>query len=140
VTVAGELLLDTGALVATLHRNDRDHSRCVAVLEGFRGTLLTTEPVLTETMFLLARVPGGQDRCLEFFLRQGAVLVPQSKESLARCRELVARHHDLPMDFADATLVALAEDLGVKRVFTLDRRGFTVYRVGRRERFAIVPD
>jgi predicted nucleic acid-binding protein len=140
VTVAGELLLDTGALVATLHRDDRDHARCAAVLEGFRGALLTTEPVLTEAMFLLARVPGGQERCLEFFLRHGPILVPQSRESLARCKQLVARYHDLPMDFADATLVALAEDLGVRRVFTLDRRGFTVYRVGRRERFAIVPD
>jgi predicted nucleic acid-binding protein len=140
VIAGGELLLDTGALVATLHREDRDHASCAAFLEGLRGTLLTTEAVLTESMHLMARVPGGAQACLDFFLRQGATLVPQSRQSLARCRQLVTRYHDLPMDFADATLVALAEDLGVKRIFTLDRRGFAVYRLHRRERFTIVPD
>ncbi len=139
VTGAGELLLDTGALVALLHRDDRDHRRCLAVLEGFRGNLLTTEAVLTETMYLMGRVSGGPQACLDFFLRQGATLVPQSRESLARCKELMTRYHDVPMDFADATLVALAEDLGTKRVFTLDRRGFGVYRLGRRERFTVIP-
>ena len=61
MTAAGELLLDTGALVAALHRGDRDHARCVAALAGFRGTLLTTEAVLTESLYLMARVAGGQD-------------------------------------------------------------------------------
>lgn len=136
---AGELLLDTGALVATLHREDRDHARCAAVLEGFRGSLLTTEAVLTESMFLMARVAGGGQACLDFFLRQGAILVPQSRESLVCSKQLMAHYHDLPMDFADATLVSLAEEIGVKRVFTLDRRGFSVYRVGRRQGFTIVP-
>ena len=139
MTAAGELLLDTGALVAALHRGDRDHARCVAALAGFRGTLLTTEAVLTESLYLMARFAGGQEACLDFFLRQGATLIPQSLDSLARCKQLMGRYADLPMDFADATLVVLAEELGVKRVLTLDRRGFGVYRIGRRERFTIVP-
>ena len=136
---AGEVLLDTGPLVAVLHRGDRDHARCAAVLSGFHGTLLATEAVLAESLHLLARVAGGRQACLDFFLRRGATLVPQSLESLARCKQLMSRYADLPMDFADATLVALAEELAVKRVFTLDRRGFGVYRIGRRERFTIVP-
>ena len=140
MTVAVELLLDTGPLVAALNRGDRDHERCVTVLEGFRGILLTTEAVLTESMYLMARVSGGEQVCLDFFVRQGATIVPQSRESLVRCKQLMARYHDVPMDFADATLVALAEDLGSRRVFTLDRRGFGIYRVQRRERFTIVPD
>jgi predicted nucleic acid-binding protein len=139
--IAGtDLLLDTGALVAALHRDDRDHERCVAVLQEFRGNLVTTEAVLTESVFLLGRVRRGADVCLEFFVRGGAALVPQSRESLARCRDLMARYRDLPMDFADATLVALAEETGIERVFTLDRRDFTVYRLRNRRRFDIVPE
>jgi len=36
----------------------------------------------------------------------------------------MARYDDTPMDFADATLVALAEEFGGGHVLTLDRRGF----------------
>lgn len=54
-----------------------------------------------------------------------------------RLAELMGRYADLPMDYADATLVLVAERLRATRVFTRDRRDFGVYRVGRR-RFEIV--
>jgi hypothetical protein len=139
VTAAAELLLDTGPLVALLHRGDRAHERCADVLRGFRGTLIATEPVLTEALHLLRRFTGAAAACLEFFEQGGAILVPQTRDSLARCRELMARYADAPMDFADATLVALAEEMNLRHVFTLDRRGFGAYRVGIRGRFEIVP-
>ena len=68
----------------------------------------------------------------------GATLA-QTREALRRAGALMARYADVPMDFADATLVALAEEMDRNAVFTLDRRGFSAYRVGRRSRFAIVP-
>jgi predicted nucleic acid-binding protein len=139
VTAAAELILDTGPLVALLHSRDRDHARCAAVLESFRGTLFTTEPVLTECMYLLGKLAGGAAACLAFFERGGVVLVPQNRQSLTRCGELMQRYADVPMDFADATLVALAEETGVRRIFTLDRRGFQAFRPGGRGRFEIVP-
>ncbi|MFW6050404.1 MAG: hypothetical protein ACODAU_04475 [Myxococcota bacterium] len=43
------------------------------------------------------------------------------------------------MDSADATLVALAEDLDARAVFTLDRKDFKVYRIRGRRRFRLVP-
>ena len=97
------------------------------------------KPVLTESMYLLGRLAGGPAACLAFFERGGAVLVPQTRDSLGRCGELMSRYADVPMDFADATLVALAEETGVRRVFSLDRRGFGVFRIGARGRFEIVP-
>jgi predicted nucleic acid-binding protein len=139
VTAGAELLLDTGPLVALLHRGDRDHERCAVLLREFRGVLLTTEPVLTEAMYLLGRMRGGAAACLAFFDRRGAVLVPQTRDSLSRCAELMERYADVPMDFADATLVALAEETGIRRVFSLDRRGFAAYRPGGRGRFERVP-
>jgi hypothetical protein len=131
--------LDTGPLVAILSRDDRDHQRCSEAFETFRGILLTTEAVLTEGMHLLRRVPGGQQDCLEFFARGGAILVPMTRASLRRYQSLMAQYEDVPMDFADATLVALAEDAGIRVVFTLDRKGFQVYRIGKREAFRMLP-
>ena len=135
----GRLLLDTGPLVAILHRDDRQHQRCIDVFKAFRGVLLSTEAVLTEAIYLLTGVPGGQQACLEFFIRGAAVLVPATRKSLQRCQLLMARYENVPMDFADATLVALGEEAGIQEVFTLDRRGFETYRMGKRQTFRLRP-
>lgn len=131
-------LLDTGLLVAFLHRDDQAHESAVDALRSARATLLTTEAVVTETMHLLARTRGGTSACLEFFLRDGAHLVPSSRSSLARCRRLLETHDDLPADFADTTLVALAEETDTWTVFTLDRQ-FEAYRGPQGEHFQIRP-
>ena len=133
------MLLDTGPLVAILHREDRHHRRCLEIFEAFRGLLLSTEAVLTEAMHLLGRVPGGQQACLEFFVRGGATLVPATLASLRRCQSLMVQYADVPMDFADGSLVVLAEETGIRDIFTLDRKGFLVYRIGKQGTFRIIP-
>jgi hypothetical protein len=132
-------LLDTGVLVAYLHRDDQAHAKAVEALAAFRGTLLTTEPVLTESAYLMGRVPGGAEACLEFFIRGGAVLVPASRESLVRCKALRVRYANLDPDLADLTLVALAEEMKAYTIFTLDRRGFSAYRGERGKGFEVRP-
>ena len=138
--MAGErALLDTGALVAFLHKDDAHHAAVAAALRDYRGILLTSEAVLTESVYLLGRVAGGAEACLEFFLRGAAVLVPSSRSSLARCKALMRKYADLPADFADATLVALAEEMRTFIIYTLDRRGFSAYRGEGGEGFEIRP-
>lgn len=138
--MAGELILDTGALVSLLDRSQPQHQRCAEFFSGWRQPVVSTEAVLTEATYLLGRVPGGAASCLEFFLRGGAMLVPSSQSSLLRCQELLRKYHDLPMDFADATLVTLAEELDTPRIFTTDRRDFSVYRFGSNKPFQILPE
>jgi uncharacterized protein len=136
----GELLLDTGGLVSLLDRSQRLHGACMDVFDGWTAPVVSTEAVLTEATHLLGRVPGGGRACLDFFLSGAAILVPTTLASLRRCRALLEKYADLPMDFADATLVVLAEELGTNLVFTTDRRDFTVYRIGRRRRFQVLPN
>lgn len=137
--MAGPLVVDTGAFVALVDRSEKRHEACVAVLERWRGDIVTTEPVLTETLYLVRPKWRAQKVCLEFFLRGAFHLVPSSRASLQRVATLMEEYQDLPMDFADATLVALAEDLRVDQIFTLDHRGFSTYRLGGRKPFRIVP-
>lgn len=132
------ILLDTGAFVALLDKNAKSHGRCVDFFKSFRGRLLTTEPVLTEIIYLLGPSIRAQKTCLEFILRGGAALVPQSPESLKKAVVLMERYKNIPMDFADATLVTLAEDTDIDEVFTLDMRGFNAYRMGKKP-FRILP-
>lgn len=137
--MAVECLLDTGPLVAILDRSQHGHDRCVEVLEGITGEMLTTEAVLTEATYLLSGLKDGPGLCLEFVLGGGAILVPATPASLRRAQALIRKYRNVPMDFADATLVTLAEETGIPRVFTLDRRGFSIYRFLGRRPFEIVP-
>jgi hypothetical protein len=100
---------------------------------------VSTEAVLTEAGYLLGRIDGGRRACLDFFIAGGAVLVPVSLGSLRRCRKLIEDYADLPMDYADSTLVALAEEIDTNVVFTTDRRDFAIYRIAGRRRFRVVP-
>ncbi len=134
-----ELLLDTGAFVALVDRSETRHADCVAVLERWAGPILTTEAVLTETLHLVGPTWLPQKTCLEFFLRGAFLLVPSSKTSLQRVTDLMEKYRDLPMDYADATLVALGEESETDHVFTLDRRGFSAYRLRGKKAFRIVP-
>jgi hypothetical protein len=137
--VSDELLLDTGALVSLLDRSQRDHPEFVRFFDAWEGQVVSSEAVLTEATHLLGRVFRGRKACLDFFLAGGAVLVPSTPSSLRRCRELMEQYEGLPMDFADATLVVLAEEIGTNLVFTTDRNDFEIYRIRGRKPFQIKP-
>jgi predicted nucleic acid-binding protein len=137
--VPPELLLDTGALVSLLDRSQRGHREFIRFFEAWEGRVISSEAVLTEATHLLGRVFGGQKACLDFFLAGGAALVPSTPSSLRRCREIMEQYEDLPMDYADATLIVLAEEIGTNLIFTTDRRDFEIYRIGGRKSFQIKP-
>ena len=137
--MGAELLLDTGPLVALLDADQREHAKCAAFFARWTGSVVTSEAVVTEATHLLSRVSGGRARCLEFVLRGGATVVQGGRRRLERALELVRRYADTPMDYADATLVALAEELTTGDVFTLDRRGFLTYRWAGRRPFRLRP-
>lgn len=138
--MAAKLLLDTGALVSILDRSQAHHVECRRVFDEWSGIIVSTEAVLSEAAYLLAGVRGGAASCVDFFVRGGAVLVPSTRSSLQRVRALLEKYADLPMDFADGTLVALAEELDTTSVFTTDRTDFSVYRVRGRRPFHVLPD
>ena len=67
------------------------------------------------------------------------MLAPSTDTSLTRCRALIEKYSAVPMDFADATLVVLAEELNTDLIFTVDS-DFRVYRIRGRRPFRIVPE
>ena len=134
-------LLDTGPIVAYLDGMDSEHGRVAQSLDGFGGRLVTSSAVITETMHFMASQKEGPATLLEF-LTAARVQITECTEpnQLSDAVKLMRKYADVPMDFADATLVLLAESLGVDHVCTLDRRGFTVYRFSRNKRFILVLD
>ena len=70
---------------------------------------------------------------------EALTLAALDEHDAPRIRELMEKYRDQPMDLADAALVRVAEREEITRIFTLDRRHFSVYRPGRRRRFAVLP-
>lgn len=133
-------LVDSGPLIAIIDRNDDDHARCVAALANLKGPLVATWPVITEAMHLLGRQTGwaGQNSLWKLLLRGDLLVAELDKPLCERSAELMAQYHDLPMDFADATLVAVAESRRQHHILTIDS-DFTVYRLYGRKAFIILP-
>jgi uncharacterized protein len=126
-------LLDTGPLVAYLHAHDPAHAFAVAHLDGFSGQLATTSAVVTEAMHLVVAAPGGPRLLAQFVAASGLRVFDFTQPVfLGECADLMEKYADTPMDFADATLILLAEDLDVLEILTLDRRGFSAFRTRKR--------
>jgi predicted nucleic acid-binding protein len=133
------ILVDAGPLVAILHRDDRRHRECVQALRALRPPLGTTWPVVTEAMYLLGFSAEAQDELWSLIENGRLHLLGLDASDAPRMRALMRKYRDLPMDLADASLVAVAERDGLNRVFTLDHRGFEVYRPAKLGRFSIIP-
>ncbi len=133
------VLMDTGPWIALIDRSEGRHSECVEWMKGFKGDIFSSEPVLTEVLYLLSFSAAAQSAALDFVLTGAIVLVPSSVESLRRVKDLLRKYQDLPMDFADATLVVLAHDLGIDQVVTFDRKHFSTYRIDKTQSFSIIP-
>lgn len=132
------VLVDAGPFVALIDRRDEHHTRCVDALRAITDPLITVWPALVEAMYLLDT--WTEQATLWAMIEAGPIaLAPLADEDVPRLRELMAKYRDLPMDLADAALVHVAERDGYRRIFTLDRRDFDVYRVAGRERLTIVP-
>jgi len=132
-------LIDTGAMLALLDRNDRWHRSCAEAYNRLRLPLLTTEAVLTEVFHLAQRNLGGILGAWTL-LRSGAIqMSPIADDELPQIQTLMDDYSDRPMDFADATLVHLAARESLSLILTVDHDDFETYRIAGRKKFSILP-
>jgi predicted nucleic acid-binding protein len=133
------ILVDAGPLVALIDADDQHHAKCVSVLQTLREPLATVWPPVTEAMYLLADLPKAQDALWEMLERGALQLLPLYSADVPRMRELMRKYADRPMDFADAALLRVAEREGIRKIFTIHRKDFSVYRLHNRVRPLLLP-
>lgn len=133
-------LTDAGPLIALIDADEPDHAACVKALDQADLPLVTTWPAFTEAMYLLGRAGGikGQRALWRLVRTERLVVVDLSRSALERSARLMDQYADRPMDLADATLVAFAEERGIRTIFTLDA-DFHIYRLRDRGRFQVIP-
>ncbi|GAB4460483.1 MAG: PIN domain-containing protein [Armatimonadaceae bacterium] len=121
-------LADTGAIIAMIDERDPNHARCVGVLGLLTPPFLTTWCVVTETMYLLFAIGGiqAQNR-LWSHLKDGRLhIVELTTDHWASMEVTMNRYADRPCDLADASLIALAEETGIRTAYTIDS-DFLIY-------------
>lgn len=122
-------IVDSGPLIGWFDANDAWHGTVRAFFQRWEGELLSTWPVLVEVCHLLP------DRMVPNFLRWvgrgGLTLVELPSTALDGLADRIDKYADLPIDLADASLIWLAESLGLLEIVTLDRKDFGVCRTSR---------
>jgi predicted nucleic acid-binding protein len=124
------LILDTGALYASLDRSDADHRACRDMIESANEPLVIPEPVLVELDYWIhARLhPGVLVALLDDIVSGAYIVEPLVYEDFPRILEVCDRYADADVGFVDAAVFAIAERLGEPKLGTLDHRHFRVLR------------
>jgi uncharacterized protein len=122
------VIVDTGPLVALLHRADHWHARVKRFLRSFRGDLLTTWAVMTDAAYVCNDPLKSRD--LMEMVESSVIKLPtQGSAEAARIKWYFTKYADRDPDFADLSLLALAESVSVTDIITIDIADFSVYRL-----------
>ena len=125
------ILVDTGPLVALLHKEDRLHQWAKAQFALCHPPLWTCEAVLVEASHLLRRLPNGRQAPLRL-VAAGLLLVDYAAAAeAAEVCALMDKYASVPMALADACLLRMLERSGGAAILTADS-DFLLYRVGRK--------
>jgi uncharacterized protein len=131
------VLLDSSVLVAWLDKRDRWHRACAALRPRLKPPLMTCEAVIAESCYLLQRVHGAAEDILAN-VANGTFKIPfQLSECAREVQQILRKYRDTPADFADASLIHMANELGSGDILTLDA-DFKHYRWRRNRAFNLL--
>jgi predicted nucleic acid-binding protein len=127
------VLVDAGPLIALFDRDDKYHEAIKDFLSKGQYRFVSTAAVLTEVSYMLNFNAGAQVDFFEWILKKGVVLCEVEHGGIPRIIQLIQKYSDMPMDFADATLVLAAEKTGIRSIISIDS-DFDIYRLPGREK------
>lgn len=126
------VLIDSGPLIALFDKDDFFHKKLIRFLKNKKFRFVSTLPVLTEVSHMLDFSLQAQVNFLEWVLREGVIIQEINSTHIPRIIALTKKYRDLPMDFADASLVITSELTGIKEIISIDS-DFDIYRLPKKE-------
>jgi len=130
-------VVDSGPIIALFDAGDAHHARALEFVRRRPARLISSLAVVTEAMYVLDESLPACKNLLAWVQAGGLTLVGPEAGDFERVAQLMEKYADLPMDFTDAVVVALCEQLGIIHVASVDR-DFTIYRYKGRTRFVNV--
>lgn len=134
------ILVDTGPLVALLSERDQHHAACVAASKTLRGPFFTSWAVITEATYLLKGCQSAGEKLLSRVRDSRLRILQLTADDVDGMSGILTKYGDQGLDFADSTLMHLAEREGIESVFTVDQRHFSVFRTAQGNRLILVPE
>ncbi|MGI9197538.1 MAG: PIN domain-containing protein [Candidatus Nanopelagicales bacterium] len=133
------ILADTSGLLSLYNRREPTHQSVAEIVAHERGPFVVSPYVVAELDYLVSTRLGAdaEQRVLAELASPAYVLATVDRDDLRACAELVARYAGIGV--ADASMLVLADRLGIDRVLTLDRRHFEAARTPSGRALAIVP-
>jgi hypothetical protein len=134
-------ILDTSFLFALTDQSDRNHWRVLAVAQSVDEPMVLPVVVLPEVCYLIASRLGHQAmrRFVSSVTPETIQVKSVTTEDLVRVYQILEQYADNQLDFTDAAIVAIAERLNITRVYTLDRRDFSIIRPSHCDYFELLP-
>ena len=126
------ILIDAGPLIALFNIRDTFHNGVWEFLKRHEYSYISTLAVFTETSHILKKNIKAQLGFYEWVMQKGVIISDINQNDMPRIVELTEKYADLPMDFADATLVITAEKTGIREIISLDK-DFNIYRLPGKE-------
>ena len=130
--LANSVLIDAGPFIALFDSSDNYHTAMKAFLKANFYRYVSTLAVFAEVSHMLAFNQKAQRGFYEWVIYKGVIISDINQHDMPRLLELTDKYADLPMDFADATLVITAEKTGIREIVSLDK-DFDIYRLPGRE-------
>jgi predicted nucleic acid-binding protein len=127
------ILIDAGPLIALFDASEKNHRQIKAFLKDNPYRYISTLAVLTEVSHMLDFSIAAQKNFYEWVMCKGVILSDINQNDMPRLVELTGKYADLPMDFADGTLVITAEKTGIREIISFDK-DFDIYRLPGKER------
>lgn len=127
------ILIDAGPLIALFDRDDKYHDKIKDYIKRNKVKFVSTIAVITEVTHMLDFNVRAQIGFLEWISQEGIIIHDINQKEIIRIIELSKKYHDVPMDFADATLVVAAEQTGIREIISIDS-DFEIYRLFKKEK------
>ena len=126
------ILIDAGPLIALFDSSEKHHHGIRAFLKKNPYRYVSTIAVFTEVSHMLDFNAASQRNFYEWVMYKGVFISDINQNDMYRLVELTDKYSDVPMDFADATLVITAEKTGIREIISLDK-DFDIYRLPGKE-------
>lgn len=127
-------LIDTGPVVALFDNSDKHYRNSLDFIKSNDCQLYITLPVIAEVVFLLDFNVNAQTDFLSWIYSGALEISEINQDDFKRISHLMKKYHELPMDFADASIISACENLETLNVATLDS-DFEIYRYRDRQSF-----
>ena len=126
------ILIDAGPIIALFDSSEKHHRGVCTFLKEHPYRYVSTIAVFTEVSHMLDFSVGAQRDFYEWVMYKGVIISDINQNDMLRLVELTEKYADVPMDFADATLIITAEKTGIREIISMDR-DFDIYRLPGKE-------